>query len=128
MNFETEIFSLFESWRSLNDQEGNAIGLGDWVMVAQFQNERRLVQDRLAQAESRLLEEEGEEKSSALVRRFREIVRELTVADKQNLAAVNARRRESGAGKGDLNRSSQVLRQIHRAYSSNDLPAWYPYS
>ncbi len=128
MNSETEIFNLFESWRRLTAHEGKAIAEGDWVMVAQFQNDKRLLQDRLAQAESRLREEEGEEKSSVLAERFREVAQELMVAEKQNLATVHARRREAEVEHGALNRCSQVLRQIQRAYASADAPAWHSYS
>jgi hypothetical protein len=128
MNTETELLKLFETWRSLSSEEGKAIGNGDWVTLAQCQNEKRLLQDQLAQAESRVREESGDEAAAAFSGRVREVVQELVAKEKENLAAVSARRREAEAESGELNRCSRALKKIHGAYSLSGLPQWHSYS
>jgi hypothetical protein len=128
MNTETELLNLFESWRNLSSQEGNAIANGDWVSVAECQNQKRLLQDQLARAESRAREELGEEGAAALIERLRGVVRELVAREKENLSAVAARRREADAEAGKMNRCARALKQIQKAYSLTDSHQWHSYS
>jgi hypothetical protein len=107
MNTETELLDLFEAWRSLAAEEGSAILRGDWLTVAQCQNEKRLMQDRLAQAEIRAIEANGEGAAAVFSGRVREVVQELATREKASLSAAAARRREAGEG----NARSRVLKQ-----------------
>ena len=128
MNTETELLKLFETWRSVTAEEGNAISHGDWVSVAQCQNEKRLLQDQIALAESRVREENGEEAAAAIIGRLRGVVQELVACEKENLSAVMARRREADTEAGKINRCARALKQIHGAYSFSSLPQWHSYS
>jgi hypothetical protein len=128
MDTETELLKLFETWRSLTIEEGSAIANGDWVTVAQCQNEKRLLQDQLARAESRVREEQGEEAAAALAKRVREVVQELVAREKENLSAVAARRREADVEATEINRCTRALKKIQGAYSLSGLPQWHSYS
>ena len=122
MTTETELLDLFEAWRSLATEEGNAISRGDWVTVAQCQNEKRLMQDRLAQAEIRTCEANGAEAAAAFSERVREVVQELAAREKERLSAAAARRREAGEGNARL----RVLQQqIDGACSLSSLRRWH---
>jgi hypothetical protein len=128
MNTETELLDLFEAWRSLAMEEGNAISRGDWVTVAQCQNEKRLMQDRLAQAEIRAREANGDEAAAAFSGRVREVVQELAVREKEILSAAAARRREAAAKAVERNGSSQDLKRIDGACSFSSLRRRHAFS
>ena|SRR3954470_15175884 len=121
MTTETELLDLFEAWRSLATEEGKAMSRGDWVTVAQCQNEKRLMQDRLAQAEIRACEANGAEAAVAFSERVREVVQELAAREKERLSAAAARRREAGEG----NTRSRVLQQQIDGASSLSSRRWH---
>lgn len=125
---EAELLNLYETWRNLTSTEGSAIVLGDWVTVTECQYKKRLLQDQLAFTECRLREENGDQAAAALENRMRDLVHELVSMEKENLARVQARRREAEAQETELNQSSRNLRQIHRAYSPAQSPRWHSYS
>jgi hypothetical protein len=128
MNQEAEIINLFETWRSLTRDEGNAILVGDWVTVTECQYKKRLLQDQLAFTECRLQEQEGEAAAAALKPRLRDVLQELISLEKANLASVEKRRHAAEDEQTELNQSCRNLRQIHRAYSLTQSARWHSYS
>jgi hypothetical protein len=128
MKQETELINLFETWRTLTADEGNAILAGDWVTVTECQYKKRLLQDQLAFTESRLREQDGEDATAPLEPRLRGLLDELISLEKQNLSSVQIRHRTAETEQTELNQSSRNLRQIHRAYSCAQSARWHSYS
>jgi hypothetical protein len=128
MNQETELLNLFETWRGLTRDEGNAMRVGDWVTVTECQYKKRLLQDQIAFTECRLREQQGEGAAAAIEPLVRNVLHELISMEKENISTVQASRRAAETEQLELNQSSRNLRQIHRAYSCAQSALWHSYS
>lgn len=116
-----ELSALYAQWRSLTEQEGDAIASGVWTQVEHYQSAKSRLQPRIVEVSQRL---EG----SVHECQFRPVVEELMALERRNTARLQETRRSAEQEKQELNKSSRNLRQLHKSYVPPARPHWQSYS
>jgi hypothetical protein len=116
-----ELAALYEQWRNLTGDEGDAIAAGDWTGVEQFQAAKARLQPRIAEISRRL-------DSVTHERRFRSLVEELMQLERRNISLLQRRRQAAEVQRQELDRTSRHLRQLHKSYVPPARTHWQSYS
>lgn len=127
---ERTLFDLFERWRRLSAAENQAIFTADWPHLERLQDEKRLLQPAITQANDLLqadLARFGAAAQSAQ-QRFRVLALELVAMERENDAALAAQQRASRQQQAELAQASRNLRQVHAAYVPVGRAGWQSYS
>lgn len=116
-----ELSALYQQWRSLTEDEGEAIEAGDWTSVEQFQATKARLQPRIIEVSQRLDVATHE-------RQFRAIVEELMQLERRNSASLQGRRQAANEQMRELDKASRHLRQLHKSYVPPARTHWQSYS
>ncbi len=125
-----ELMALYQEWRDLSEAEGQAIRSAIWSDVDECQNAKGRLQSRILSATELLqadLVARGEN-PQCYDAEFRNVVAELILLEERNSKWLAEVKEAKLAQRQELNRSSQNLRQVRRAYTRNRQPAWNSYS
>ena len=121
MTSADELSALCQQWRSLTEDEGEAIEAGAWANVDQFQTAKARLQPRIVEVSQRL-------DAATHARHFREVVEELMQLERRNSALLHSRRQAAETQKQELDRTSRHLRQLHKSYVPPARTHWQSYS
>lgn len=121
MSSADELSALYEQWRGLTQDEGEAIEAGAWANVEQFQAAKARLQPRITEVSQRL-------DAAAHERQFRAVVDELMQLERRNSALLQRQRKAAEQQKQELDRASRTLRQIHKSYIPPARTHWHSYS
>jgi hypothetical protein len=121
MTSADELFALYQQWRTLTEDEGEAIEIGDWPSVEQYQTAKTRLQPRIVELSHRLGNVTHEQ-------RFRGIIEELMQLERRNGALLQRRRQAADEQMGEMDRASRHLRQIHKSYVPPARTHWQSYS
>jgi len=116
-----ELSALYQQWRSLSEDEGEAIEAGAWANVDQFQTAKARLQPRIVEISQRLDVDTHE-------RRFRKVVEELMQLERRNSALLQHRRHAADEQMRELDKASRHLRQLHKSYVPPACTHWQSYS
>jgi hypothetical protein len=122
MNTKEGLFDILESWRRLTVCECAAILESHWQKVAEYQGEKQLLQPEI----DRLLN--GSTIQQFIDSTIQRAVSELISLERANAALIAEKRSVAEKQRGELERASRNLRQVHRAYGSEQNPVWNSYS
>lgn len=130
MNANSELFSLYDQWRLLTEEEGQAIRQGQWHQVNRRQKLKRDLQGKIIQAAESWQASWPQSETSRVEydRQFRPILAELITMESRNHELISARHDRSQAEIGGLDQSARHLRGLQRAYGSADQGRWHSYS
>ena len=116
-----ELSVLYQQWRSLTEDEGEAIKTSAWTSVEQFQTAKSRLQPRITEVSQRLDTTTHEQK-------FRVVVEELMRLERRNSALLQRQRQAAEEQKRELDRTSRHLRQLHKSYIPPARTHWQSYS
>ncbi len=116
-----ELSALYAQWRSLTEDEGDAIKSGDWAQVEHYQSAKSRLQPRIIEVSQRL-------EVAVHEVQFRPIVEELMTLERRNSTLLRETRRSANQQKQDLDKSSRNLRQLHKSYVPPVRAHWQSYS
>ena len=116
-----ELFALYEQWRGLTEDEGDAIEVGAWTNVDHFQAAKARLQPRIVELSQRL-------DFSTHERRLRPIVEALMQLERQNSELLQRRRQATDQQMRELDKASRHLRQLHKSYVPPARTHWQSYS
>ncbi len=116
-----ELSALYQQWRSLTEDEGEAIEGGMWANVEQFQTAKARLQTRITEVSQRL-------DASVHERKFRLIVEELIQLERHNNCLLQRRRQAADEQMRELDKASRHLRQLHKSYVPPAQTHWQSYS
>jgi hypothetical protein len=116
-----ELSALYQQWRRLSEDEGEAIEAAEWDNVEQFQTAKAGLQPRIAEVGQRL-------DAVAHEQRFRKVVEDLMRLERRNSALLQRQRQAAEAQKQELDRASRHLRQLHKSYVPPARTHWQSYS
>lgn len=116
-----ELAALYQQWRGLSEDEGEAIEAGAWSNVDQFQAAKARLQPRITEVSQRV--DVGTHE-----RRFRKVVDDLMHLERRNSALLQRRRQAAEAQRQELDRASRHLRQLHKSYVPPARTHWQSYS
>lgn len=121
---------LYHQWRQLTEQEGNAIRSASWARVAECQNHKLQLQERILIATRQLRAETPiiDPRWKDLEMEFNQILDHLISLEKRNSQWLAEQQRQAEIQGGELGRSQLHLRQLHRAYVRSSSVAWQSYS
>lgn len=130
MNTQEQLLKLYERWGDLTTDEGVAIGAADWAKVAQYQAEKWMIRNQIHASSSQLEAEiqAGLVDPNAIHKQIHYRVDELIGMEMENERALAEQRQLAEREQWELQRSSQNLRRLHRAYAPALGPAWDTYS
>ena len=130
MNCQETVNALYEDWRILSESEGSAIASSDWDRVAQCQEAKQQLQDRLIVATEALQKEavaQGQNPKRT-ERGLRPIVERLIQLELRNQELLASRRQAVASEKAELEKTDRNLRQVQHAYGTPRDVAWQSYS
>jgi hypothetical protein len=116
-----ELRALYEQWRLLTEEEGDAIEAGDWTRLHQSQAGKTRLQPRIDEVSRRV-------DAGVAAAEFRPIVARLMDLERRNQARLKSRQQDAQAEKRELDRSSRHLRQLHQTYVPPARAHWQSYS
>ena len=116
-----ELSALYQQWRSLTEDEGEAIAAGAWNKLEQFQAAKARLQPRIVELSQRLDVPTHE-------RQFRALVEELMQLERCNSASLQRRRQAAEEQMRELDKTSRHLRQLHKSYVPPAHTHWQSYS
>lgn len=125
-----ELLDLYREWGHITRLESEAIQASAWLKVEALQNSKYRLQPPILEA-TQSIQAEAQRKMlprEAIDRELRLIVHELIQSERRNADKLASMRENLEQQRAELNRTSRNLRQIHRAYSSGNSPAWHSYS
>jgi hypothetical protein len=130
MNASSQLRSLYEQWRLLTEQEGQAIRAADWNRVGECQSEKKHLQSRIQKADHDLDQEVRTRGATrkALENEFRGVIEDLIARERDNERELTAQRRGAEERRQELHQASRRLRQVHQAYAPGRPPLWHSYS
>jgi hypothetical protein len=128
MNAEQELFGLYEQWHALTLEEGEALHSGNWWQVAECQQAKRLLQDKVAAASEHLKTEATPDQLAGVEGALRERVAELIQLERNNSEILARQKRTREAERAELGRANQNLRTVGRAYQTSSGAGWESYS
>ena len=121
MTSADELSALYQQWRSLTEDEGEAIEAGAWTNVEQFQIAKARLQPRIVEVSQRL-------DAATHEQHFRKVVEELIRLERRNNALLHSQRQAAETQKQELDRASRHLRQLHKSYVPPARTHWQSYS
>jgi predicted nucleic acid-binding Zn-ribbon protein len=116
-----ELSALYQQWRSLSEDEGEAIEAGVWASVEQFQGAKARLQPRIVEISQRLDVATHE-------RQFRKVVEELMQLERRNNGMLQRRRQAADEQMRELDKTGRHLRQLHKSYVPPARTHWQSYS
>ena len=116
-----ELSALYQQWRSLSEDEGEAIEAGAWASVDQFQTAKARLQPRIVEVSQRL-------DAATHERQFRKEVEELMQLERRNSALLQRRRQTADEQMRELDKAGRHLRQLHKSYVPPARTHWQSYS
>ena len=116
-----ELSALYAQWRSLTEEEGEAIESGAWTQVEHYQSAKSCLQPRIVEVSQRI-------EVAVHELQFRPVVEELMILERSNAARLRDTRRSAEQEKQDLDKSSRNLRQLHKSYVPPARAHWQSYS
>lgn len=121
MSAMEELSELYRQWRSLTEEEGDAISAGAWSQVEGFQSAKARLQPRITELSQRV---------DALTHetRFRPVVEELMQLERRNGAMLQKKRAAAQEQEQVLDRTHRNLRQIQKSYLPPARMHWQSYS
>jgi DNA repair exonuclease SbcCD ATPase subunit len=126
MNADQQLFQLYDRWRELTTSEGQAIAATDWILLAQCQAEKRLLQDQIkSAAEPR---SDGGTAAVVVTGRFRNVLDELIALEERNARALASQWTALKEQQKELQHAGCTLRRLHAAYATGPQTAWQSYS
>lgn len=130
MNTQEQLMKLYGRWGCLTTDEGEAIRAADWAKVARFQAEKWMIRNQIHATSSQLEAEiqAGRVDPSAIHKRIHYIVDELIGMEMENERALAEQRQLAQQEQWELQRSTQNLRRLQKAYAPAPGPAWDSYS
>ncbi len=122
--------ALYEDWRRLSEDEGQAISQGAWDLVDRCQTAKFELQARIIAASDRLQAEwaESPDRRAAEEPHFRQLVEQLICLESRNSERLASQRRTAEADRQALDKSTRSLRDIQRLYGGPRGPSWNSYS
>lgn len=121
MSPSDELSALYQRWRELTLEEGQAIDAGEWPLVELCQAAKSRLQPRIVEISQRL-------DLATHETLFRPVVEELMELERRNRHGLESRRQASELERQNLDRSCRQLRQLHRSYVPASRAAWQSYS
>jgi hypothetical protein len=130
MSAQENLVSLYQQWKKWTEDEGSAIQAGTWPQVSLCQNAKSsLQQEIIVQSEALNAEIAAADLDRPLIEsQLRGHIAELIRLELRNGELLAAQRERSRARAQELNRNSQNLRQVHRAYGTAPPIHWHSYS
>jgi hypothetical protein len=116
-----ELAALYAQWRSLSEEEGDAIESRAWTQVEHYQSAKSRLQPRIVEVSARI-------EVAVHEVQFRPIVEELMALERRNSSRLRETRRSAELEKQVLDKSSRNLRQLHKSYVPPARPHWQSYS
>jgi len=121
MNPADELSALYQQWRSLSEDECDAIEAGARSSVEQFQAAKSRLQPRIVELSQRL-------DAGTHERLFRKEVEELMQLERRNGVLLQRRRRAADEQMRELDKTGRHLRQLHKSYVPPARTHWQSYS
>ena len=130
MNTQQQLMKLYERWGCLTIDEGEAIRAADWAKVAQQQAEKWMIRNQIHASSSQLEAEiqAGRVDPKSIHKQIHYIVDELIGLEMENERALAEQRQLAQQEQWELQRSTQNLRRLQKAYAPAPGPAWDSYS
>jgi uncharacterized protein (DUF3084 family) len=130
MSAQADLLQLYQDWRSLTEQEREAIEEGDWRRVHKCQSAKSELQPRIVRQTQETHDEWnrfGVDRSQ-LEKQVRSVVNELIYLETLNGEFIAEQRRRAQAEFDQLNQSSRKLGKVQKSYTPNAPFAWESYS
>jgi hypothetical protein len=125
MNAETPLLlQLYERWRTLTEQEREAIQTSNWTRLAELQAAKQQLQEDIM----RVGQYAAGPGAPPLEPRLGRLGAELIALETENARALAEQRRRAQEAQLSLDQVSRNLHQLHRAYAHGREPAWQSYS
>lgn len=126
---DTQLWDLYQEWKRLTQSEGMAILASDWPEVRRCQKAKGDLQPGII----RMTEQAQRELGSAADKnsfegRIRQVVNELILLESRNNTTLQERMTVVQQERGELDRTTHRLKQVHRSYVPQTGPAWDQYS
>ncbi|MEW6158460.1 MAG: hypothetical protein AB1813_13590 [Verrucomicrobiota bacterium] len=128
MRFGQSLFELYADWKRWTEIESEAIRHGEWQRVEECQQKKNELKARIVEATGALEANSGPAFRTDLERELRRVIGELIGLEARNSELLAARRQQAELEQKELDRTSQNLRQLHRAYAPGPRQGWQRYS
>lgn len=125
-----DLGALFQDWRETTRAEGEAIANGRWADVAEHQQHKRDLQQKIVattDAWQRTWTKTGETQAD-YERQFRPMLCELIALEAKNASLLERMRSEAEAERNRLDHTVKNLRGVQRAYGHGNNSHWVSYS
>jgi hypothetical protein len=130
MSARSNLLDLYGQWRTLSDEEAEAIRVAAWPQVARCQDAKQVLQTRILETTDQWHLESliGHDDHPAMDPQVRRVVEELILLELRNTELVDEQRRNARREQQALDRSSRNLQQLQRAYAPSRESLWQSYS
>jgi hypothetical protein len=130
MSAHSRLLNLYHEWRTWTDAEAEAIRGAAWSRVAECQEAKHRLQERilLATDDWRVEARAQGERHREVDPEVRRIVDELIRLEMRNSELVDQHKRSTKRQQQELELSTTRLRRLQRAYAPNRLALWQQYS
>jgi hypothetical protein len=118
-----ELSELYGEWQTLTAAETEAIRALNWADLARHQLAKQALQRRIE-----TVERTGLGSAAGWHTQFRDLLLALTEQERENHRLLEAHRLEARRSQDALRQSSRNLRNLHRAYRTDQPSAWHSYS
>lgn len=116
-----ELSALYQQWRSLSEDEREAIETRAWSNLEQFQAAKARLQPRIVELSQRLDVATHE-------RQFHKVVGELMQLEHRNGVLLQQQRQAADEQMRELDKAGRHLRQLHKSYVPAARTHWQSYS
>ena len=125
-NAHKALLGLYQTWSKLTNAETDAIQQEDWPRLADIQNKKTLLQEKIGQAEQA---PGGSDRSTPFWReQLRPTVEVLLRQEQFNQEQLRRKRAEAQHQKAQAEAVGRSLRRIHGAYVPWRSAGWQSYS
>ncbi len=130
MNAERDLTEAYQEWRRLAETEGEAIGAGNWSLVAACQKALQQLQERISHLSPAAREEWMKSKGSQGIKEkiLNATINELIQLEKRNQTLLNAIQEATRVKLDQLCKAGRNLKQIQRSYGMERPAAWTSFS
>ena len=125
----TPLWDLYGEWKSLTENEGQAILSSDWVEVRRCQQAKERLRARIVKLTDSVQRGFPSPAEQAEINiRIRQHVNELILLETENHSLLGRRMAKVQEEQAALDQTSNRLRKIHKSYAPSQMPVWNQYS
>jgi len=123
-----ELIQLLDQWKALTEAEHEAILSEDWVRMEQVQSQKAASQKSIEASHAKLLQRVPRSQRTAIEDELGLVARELLNLESRNRDLLSEKLAETNAELKQLNKTTQSIRHVQRAYGTADRSFWQAYS